>query len=401
MILEVIFWAALVLSLVIGFVYFRDLGDITQMVLKVKRDNMLRFIRNEYRIIIPGIVSGLVACYLHLVHGAGEPVSFWIVFLVLVFFYAFTWVWVHIGLRQQQSTATYYSIDEAKKFVAPSDDVLVLENQGEARAHPDYQMWRPHLTGTEEGLAGENIILTYCGVTHLGHGYVPEIEGQTLDLEVLAQHGNNLIVRDNTTGEPIQQMIGSRYRDGRDGPRMREWPTVRMSFSGFQRAYPKGKVFLNRPSKNPFLWLVDFVMDSVFIIGLFRHYRMEGLLMENMEHEDKRLPNKALVWGFNVADDYVCYTRDFIVENDSLINTAVGDRDVVVSYDPLYDSVGVYYNDYGSPVTEIDFFGNSEQGKLPRVETVKAGMFWYVWVEFNQDTDINRLPIESVTATAT
>ena len=42
-----------------GFVYFHDLGDVTQVVLKVKRKNMLRFIRNEYKLIIPGIAAGL------------------------------------------------------------------------------------------------------------------------------------------------------------------------------------------------------------------------------------------------------------------------------------------------------------------------------------------------------
>jgi hypothetical protein len=43
------------------------------------------------------------------------------------------------------------------------------------------------------------------------------------------------------------------------------------------------------------------------------------------------------------------------------------------------------------PITQIDFFGNSDQGQLKRVETLKSGMFWHVWVEFFQYTDINRV----------
>jgi hypothetical protein len=38
--------------------------------------------------------------------------------------------------------------------------------------------------GSPEGLGGENIIMTYCCMTHLGHGYKPEIDGEKLDLEV-------------------------------------------------------------------------------------------------------------------------------------------------------------------------------------------------------------------------
>ena len=45
--------------------------------------------------------------------------------------------------------------------------------------------------------------MTYCSVTHLGHGCKPEINGDKLNLEVLAQHGNNLIMRGNNTNEPI------------------------------------------------------------------------------------------------------------------------------------------------------------------------------------------------------
>jgi hypothetical protein len=44
---------------------------------------------------------------------------------------------------------------------------------------------------------------TYVWV-HLGIGYIPEIEGDALDLEVLAQHGNDLILRDNTTHESFR-----------------------------------------------------------------------------------------------------------------------------------------------------------------------------------------------------
>ena len=42
-------------------------------------------------------------------------------------------------------------------------------------------------------------------------------------------------------------------------------------------------------------------------------------------------------------------------------------------------------------LAQIDFFGNSDQGQLRRVETLKSGMFWHVWVQFFQHTDINRV----------
>ena len=113
--------------------------------------------------------------------------------------------------------------------------------------------------------------------------------------------------------------------------------------------------------------------------------------MDNMSHYDDRLPNKTYVWGINIGDDAVCYTKDFIVENGNLVNAMIGDRAVVIAWDPVYESVGAWYNDSGSPVTETDFFGVSDQGVLQRVETLKPGLFWHVWVEFFKGTEINRI----------
>jgi hypothetical protein len=388
-----LFWFGLAMTLGIGFVYFRDLGDVSQVLIKVKRGNMIRFIRNEYRLIGAGLAAGVVMVVTHLGFGAGPVWMFWTALVLVAFLYGFPWIWVHLGLRNQIDSARFYSIEEAKKYVSPASPVLVIENNGKARAHPDYELLRPHLAGNQEGLGGENIVMTYCAMANLGLGYTPEIEGEALDLEVLAQHGNNLILRDNTSNEPIQHIYGQRERDGRSGPGMKPWPTFRMSFRGFQKAYPEGEVFLNAPSSNPFLRLLDMVTDAVFSMGISRQHREEKPVMDNMSHSDDRLPAKTYVWGIDIGNDAVCYTQDFIVENGNLVNAEIGGRSLVVAWDPVYESVGAWYNDSGVSVTRIDFFGVSDQGNLKRVETLKPGLFWHVWVEFFKNTDINRVNI--------
>jgi len=391
MIWNLLFWLCLVFSLGIGVVYFRDLGDVSQMILKVKRRNMIRFIRNEYKFIGAGLAAAVVMTVTHLGFGAGPVWLFWTALALVAFLYGFPWVWVHLGLRNQADKASFYSIEEATKFVAPASQVLVIVNNGKARAHPDYEMMRPHLAGNDEGLDGENVVMTYCAMANLGIGYTPEIEGEKLELEVLAQHGNNLVLRDNTSNEPIQHIYGQRERDGRSGPGMKPWPTFRMSFRGFQKAYPEGEVFLNPPASNPFLRLLDMLTDPAFSIGISRQHREEKPVMDNMSHYDDRLPNKTYVWGINIGDDAVCYTQDFIVEKGNLVNAVIGGRSVVIAWDPIYESIGAWYNDSGIALTRTDFFGASDQGNLKRVETLKPGLFWHVWVEFFKDTDINRV----------
>lgn len=391
MIWELLFWSGIIVSLVIGLMYFRDLGDVSQMILKVKRKNMLRFIRNEYKLIGTGLVAALIAFIAHLGFGAGVDWVLWTTLVLVAFLYGFPWVWVHIGLRNQADSAKFFSIDEARKYIAPATSVIVIVNNGKARAHTDYELMRPHLAGDEEGLDGENVVMTYCAMANLGVAYTPEIEGDALKLEVLAQHGNNLVLRDNTTNEPIQHIYGQRERDGKAGPGMKPWPSFRMSFRGFEKAYPDGMVFLNKPSSNPFLRLFDMVTDLAFSIGINRQHREDAPVMDNMTHFDDRLPNKTFVWGVNIGDDSVCYTQDFIVENNNVVNAVIGGRSVVIAWDPIYESLGAWYNDSPVAVTRVDFFGDSDRGLLERVETLKSGLFFHVWAEFFNDTDINRV----------
>jgi hypothetical protein len=203
-----LFLVGIVVAVVIGFAYFRDLGDISQMILRVKRENMIRFIRNEFRLLAVGLGATALMVLAYFALDGGTAWLFWPALLLVGVLYGFPWIYVHLGLRNQMSTAKYYSIDEAKELVSPSSSVVVIEKDGVARAHPDSQILRPHLAGNEEGLNGENVVITYCAMANLGIGYTPEIEGKKVDLEVLAQHGNNLILRDNTTGEPIQTSTG-------------------------------------------------------------------------------------------------------------------------------------------------------------------------------------------------
>jgi hypothetical protein len=390
---SLIFYLGLIVAFAIGLLYFRDLGDVTQMLISVKRKNMVRFIRYEYQLLAAGFLATMLMASAHFGFDAGPGWLFWTVLPILLILYLFPWVWVHLGLRNQQNSARYYSFDEAQAVLAPGAPVVVVENNGVARAHPDSHLMHPHLAGNVEGLGDENVIMTYCALANLGLGYIPRIEGQACALEVLAQHGNNLILRDNNTNAPIQQIYGRPETGQAGASAMQPWPTFRMTFRSFQKAYPDGSVFLNLPSSNPLLRLLDLVTGTLFGAGIARQHTEARPIMENMTRHDDRLPAKTYVWGVDIGDDAVCFTQDFLVEQGNLINVGIGGRDIVFAWDPVFESLGAWYNDSGVSVTWIDFFGVSDQGNLKRVETLKPGLFWHVWVEFFRDSDINRVNI--------
>ena len=57
---NIAFCSGLAVALVIGIPYFRDPGDVSQAPVRVKYSNMMRFIRNENRLLAIGL-SGVVA----------------------------------------------------------------------------------------------------------------------------------------------------------------------------------------------------------------------------------------------------------------------------------------------------------------------------------------------------
>lgn len=391
---QVCYWLLMTVATYTSFRYFRDLGDITQAVMTVTRKNMLFAIRHEYQMLTVSLISLGAATGIAFGFDAGWGSSTAILISVNGLFLGFPYIWIHYGLRNQQASATYYSVEEAQDFVRPEDSVIVLVNNGEARAHPDYHIKRPHLAGTPDGLGGDDIIMTYCCLTHLGLGFKPEIEGKKQNLTVLAQHGNNLIMRDAERGEPIQQMYGSRDIDGRFSDKsMQQWPTFRMTFRGYQKAYPQGTVFLNKIKpfkKSPLLFLLDNVVEAVFLWGTVPHHTNESLLFDTIDVKDDRLKMKDQVWGFNISDDVVAYTQEYVQQQGGVINTNVGNRNVVVAWDDSHESLGVFYNDTSAPVDAINIFGESNGHTLERVETVKAGAYWCVWANYFPETDLNR-----------
>ena len=96
---SIIFWLGLSVSLAIGFVYFRDLGDVSQMLIRVKRKDMIRFIRNEYRLLAIGLGALVLMTIVHFGFDAGSRVFWWSAILLCVILYGFPYIWVHVGLR--------------------------------------------------------------------------------------------------------------------------------------------------------------------------------------------------------------------------------------------------------------------------------------------------------------
>ena len=397
LLLEFTFVLSLALLFYIGWRMFRDLADLSQWVVRTSRENTMWTFYNRHKLAVAMLAVGAIAAASHFFGDAGH----WLPLLLGIGFAAFGFGvgYVNPGfmMRSQQHNPRYFSVAKAKEVLNPDTSLIVVETKAGARGHPDHHILRPHVAGlTHDSNDEDEMVLTYCGLSNLGIAFVPEVNGKKLDLKVMTQLENNLVMWDRNSGEPIQQIWGRLEGDGPNGPTMPERASYRMPLWAFEKTFPDGKVFLNPIVpiwKNPLLGLYDRIMHMVFIAGVTYQAKKEKPTFPTIDNVDDRLPNKELVYAANVGDDYVAWTTDFIKQNGGVMNIRMGDRDIVVAYHKEQDSVGMYVNTSGKPVQSIEFGGQSDQGLLPRLETMKAAVFWIVWQNFFPQTEVNRAPL--------
>ena len=408
----ILFWTSMLVAQAGAFIIFKDLADISQWVVQSNRKFTMAIWYNRYPISAVSIAALLIALFAwwrqpEVCHGA--------LLGVLVFVFVLNFVsgmfnpkWM---FRSQQHKARFVSVAEAPQYMQRSlplahfgpdsyasvDDinVLVLQTDHGAYAYSDYYLLQPHVVKGDT-IGGEEVIMTYCGLTNLGIAYSPVINSQKLDLTVMTQLKNNLVLWDKNSGEPIQQLYGTMER-AQPGKHMKEWPTIRMPFRSFKKLFPDGKVFVNEIasfSQNPLLAAWDrLVRHRMMLWGVGLNWvKDEKPAFPTIQFTDRRLPMKELIYAISVGDDHVAYSLDFIKAQGNTINVEIGGKPLVIDYDPDLDCVTAFYNTSSKPVTEVDIFGNLSDGtQLARVETLKSRLFWFIWVEFFPHTDVNRV----------
>ncbi|MEW8073236.1 MAG: DUF3179 domain-containing (seleno)protein [Candidatus Thiodiazotropha sp.] len=406
------FWVAMFLAQAGAFILFKDLADISQWLVQSSREFTMSVWYNRH--VLAAVSVGLLVAAL-IIRGRHRAVCSVSLLSLLVFLFAFNFYSGMINpklmFRAQQFEAKFVPVNEASDYLRQSlkkarfskdgyvsvDDieVLVLETDKGAYAYTDYYLLQPHVVKGGK-IDGEEVIMTYCGLTNLGIAYSPVIGDQKLDLTVMTQLKNNLVLFDKNSGEAIQQLWGSMERNPDKG-RMKEWPTIRMPFASYRRLYPQGKVFVNELpsiSEHPLLALWDRMVRHGMMHPAvsWQHDSPDTPTFPTIRYKDKRLPMKQMIYALNVEDDYVVYTKEFLSQLEGPLNVEIGNRMVVIDYNIEFDAVTAFFNDTQNPVRQVDVFGRTASGlKLERVNTLKSNLFWFIFAEFYPHTDVNRV----------
>ena len=284
----------------------------------------------------------------------------------------------YVWLRAQHHSAVFISIDEADQQLRSDDDVLVLEVNGDARAYPRDWIMVPHIAGDKVG--GEEVVMTYCALSNLPQAFTSTPDGQESNFRVIAQVNNNLIFSDTESGELFQQITGQgEYYDTRP----ESYPVQRMPWFAFKELYPEGKVFSPRPN------LLDRMTIALFNSALVDHYRGDPLF-PTLSMTDNRLDPGEPVWGLQVGDQSLAVPSSVFGDEDRLEYVTLSGRPVVIAWFAEYQTLGAFYADRDNQtlaVDEVDPYGNSNAGKLQRVQLF-PGVLWMVWSHWFPETQI-------------
>jgi hypothetical protein len=284
----------------------------------------------------------------------------------------------YVMFPSKQHTAVYKGVSDSEGYLQPDDTVYVVEHNGVARAYPQRLIWQAHIFGGDYG--GDDIVFTYCVLTNLPVPYRNDLDGDPMDLRVLAQTNNNLLLWDTRSGEIIQQITSMRDISNKQ---LEPLPTMEMSWSAYNDLYPDGTVAFVE-FRRPLERILDFLMP------LEAAHEGDDWMFKTVDLEDDRLHSKEKIVGVADDGDAVAYTRDALVRA-GVTNVSVGRRALALVHIPENDVIVAFDRRVSGKevvVEEVDFFGNTEaHGRLQRA-FVHNGPMWAVWLHYFPHTDL-------------
>jgi Protein of unknown function (DUF3179) len=348
---KITFWFFMLLAEIGAFIIFKDLADISQWVVQSTREFTMFVWYNRHVIAALSIGTLIVSMVIWSKdrNVCSKPLLGFLLFLFVFSFYS-GMINPKLMFRPQQHAVRLVPVEEAPQYMQRSLDkarfgpesymavddieVLVLETDHGAYAYSDYYLLQPHIVKGDT-INGEDVIMTYCGLTNLGIAYSPVIGDQQLDLTIMTQLKNNMVLYDKNSGHPIQQILGTQERDP-ERRKMKEWPTVRMPFRSFKYLYPDGMVYINEIpdfAENPVLAVWDRVVrHKMMLWGVGLNWIENNKpAFPTIEFKDTRLPMKELVYTISMNDEHVAYSKDFIKQQGNIINSVIGGVPIVIN----------------------------------------------------------------------
>ena len=158
--------------------------------------------------------------------------------------------------------------------------------------------------------------------------YAREIDGETYTFGVSGKLLRNILVMyDRETNSEWSQVLGEALTGPLKGTKLELVASSRMSWKEWREQYPD-TLALRKPKYTGF--------DSYD-----SYYRSDAAGLVGETFRDDRLEIKQLVVGVNVADKAIAYPY-FELEASPVLNDAVAERKLLVTFNAETESIGVF-----------------------------------------------------------
>lgn len=288
----------------------------------------------------------------------------------------------------------FQSADEAD-WLEPSDQVIGVEIDGEARAYP-LRILNVHEI-VNDRLAGEPIAVTYCPLCRSGLVFSRQVGGQTLSFGVSGKLLEaNLVMYDRPTETYWSQIDGEAVVGPLVPTRLTLHPSTITTWAEWRRGHPDTAVLSRNTGIYP---------KATYSSNPYADYENSSSVGFGVGPVDDRLPPKELVFGLAVGESSVAYPEE-TVKAAGVINDEVGDLPVLVVRNPADGRVAAFDRRVDNETLQfsagedalVDQHGHRwsydgealdgprEGERLDRLGT--HGMFWFAWSRFHPETAV-------------
>jgi hypothetical protein len=307
--------------------------------------------------------------------------------------------------KPRKTTLRVLQAEEA--FEGDDTEVLGVVVNGEARAYPTRKAARPHLIS--DTLGGEEISVSYCGLTNSAIAYTAEGDSAP-HLSVVSAPSNNILYWDANTGSLVQQLLPKFAHGPATGRPARTLPVVYTTWETWRSLVPQTTL-----ADPPYESLRDRIVTRVMRRAHMKTRTGERPFMAVAGGVDRTLHPKARVFALYEAGEAQAYTRSYL-RSRRAVNAEAGGRPIMVLYEPESDiavayrreldgrrltfrtAVGGGFEDEETG-TRWDVLGRATGGELAGriLKSVPFSfdkVFWFGWKRYHQDTALFRIPGE-------
>lgn len=263
----------------------------------------------------------------------------------------------------------YTGAAEADQWLSPDDVVFGVNHAGLVAAYPQrILVWHEI---ANETVAGEKISITYCPLTGTAIGYKGKVTPQTSSTFGVSGKlvNSNLIMYDRATDSQWPQILGKAIGGPSRGTRLDELPIVWTTWDNWKKKHPETKVLSRRTgfarnygkSGDPY---------GSYLGKDKGYYSSEQLLFQPI-FNDKQLHAKAVVVGIrDDAGNAAAILKDRL-RKEKKMEARLGDRTVVLTYDPALDFHSAAIKETGEWINAFDAMWFAWKGFYPNTQLMR------------------------------